>query len=84
MAGTIDPNSLITFPSNAEFDVVEMTNDLTVTKINNEEYTKYVRVENDQKYNVGGKKTFESGSTSTKVGMSLKNLRGIYELNLDI
>ena len=61
-----------------------MTNDLTVTKINNEEYTKYVRVENDQKYNVGGKKTFESGSTSTKVGMSLKNLRGIYELNLDI
>ena len=83
MAGTIDPNSLITFPSNAEFDVVEMTNDLTVTKINNEEYTKYVRVKDDQKYNVGGTKTFESGSTSNKVGMSLRNLRGIFELNLD-
>merc|ERR1719312_1871652 len=67
LAETLNSDSTITFAENTEFYDADITDDVTVSKINGQDYSKYVKVDPEKKYNVGGKKTFGTGSSASKI-----------------
>ena len=75
LAETLNSDSTITFAENTEFYDTDITDDVTVKKINGQDYSKYVKVDPDMKYNVGGKKTFGTGSSASKI--TAKSFNGL-------
>merc|ERR1719312_1448009 len=75
LAETLNSHSTITFAAKTEFYDADITDDVTVSKINGQDYSKYVKVDPDMKYNVGGKKTFGTGSSASKI--TAKSFNGL-------